>query len=824
MHTPNRGEQASGLSQRYWISSLPAMAVIAASGILPFVAYLLGWGHWTWRSPDIHTALELVCSLAGIAIAFTLLVSNDAPLDGTTVLACTGLTGIAIFDAVHAFSPIGQAFVLLRAAGLLVAGSIFAFVWVPVAVRFAEGRRSLMTFAAALATAMAVPVILFPGMLPPLIADRKSTGLALAMNLASGILLTSAIPVFIVRYGQTRLTRFYVFASLTGLIAASGVVLRMSTLWEDSWWCSHFMRLAAYLAGMAYILQKFAMILTPSSPSQPRFRARLSVPLVLTALIMIMVLTAIDAVELAFGSPSAWQSRVATILAGAAMATGIAWFILRRWRVFLDAATADRLQAEKRLREHQERLEALVEARTSDLHKANVDLEDGRKYLEDVNAQLVQAVERANHMTREAEHANKAKSEFLANMSHEIRTPLTAILGYTDLLREDAGNPGQQGQHIAVIRRNGEHLLGLVNDILDLSRIEAGQFTLSLQSCRVQSVLADVLSMMRVRAAEKHLDLAVRYATPVPETIMADEPRLRQCLINLVVNAIKFTDVGGVLVEVRYAAGTGGTIRFHVIDTGQGIDAQTQQRLFRPFVQADTSTSRKYGGSGLGLAITRRIIETMGGQVSLRSAPGQGSTVTIEIPAGPLDGVRMIDRPEEAMAAPPEHHLAPDSRSLKGLRILLAEDGPDNQRLISAFLHKAGAEVDLAQNGREVVAKAGSAAYDLILMDMQMPEVDGYQATAQLRRSCLAIPIVALTAHALPGDRERCLQAGCTDYVTKPIDRSALIENHSPSHIPIGAGSDAPRCPTERQCRCPGDPDLLLRERSRSGQGAASVP
>jgi PAS domain S-box-containing protein len=405
------------------------------------------------------------------------------------------------------------------------------------------------------------------------------------------------------------------------------------------------------------------------------------------------------------------------------------------------------------------------------------ELVHARRELESVNEQLSEAIADANRLAAEAQTANVAKSEFLANMSHEIRTPLTAILGYTDLLKEDAGKPHEQDGHIQVIRRNGVHLLGLINDVLDLSKIEAGRFVLNVQRCRAQAIVADVLSMMRVRAAERHLGLKVHYSTPIPETIVADEARLRQCLINLVANAVKFTETGGVLVDVSFTVGPVAVIRFDVTDTGIGIDPEAQRYLFQPFVQADSSTSRKYGGTGLGLTITRRIIEKMGGEVTMRSEVGQGSTFSIRIPTGPLNGVRMIDRLEEAIAARHASNAgSDDEHPLMGLRVLLAEDGPDNRRLISTFLCRAGAEVTLAENGREALQKAQVAAFDVILMDMQMPEVDGYQATGQLRAGGLTLPIIALTAHALSGDRERCLQAGCSDYVTKPIDRPTLIE------------------------------------------------
>ncbi len=306
--------------------------------------------------------------------------------------------------------------------------------------------------------------------------------------------------------------------------------------------------------------------------------------------------------------------------------------------------------------------------------------------VEERTAELREAVELANRLAHAAEAANRAKSEFLANMSHELRTPLTAILGYSELLLEDTDKQDQE-QHSRVIRRNGEHLLGLVNDILDISKIEAGRLVLDPQPCSIPAITADVLSMMRVRAVEKHLDLAVCYSTAVPESVVLDEARLRQCLVNLVGNAIKFTEKGGVLVDISCRGGPIGSLRIDVTDTGIGIDLGTLKSLFQPFAQADSSTSRKYGGTGLGLTITRRIIEGMGGEVTVRSSIGQGSTFTMQIPLGSLEGMSMVASFEEAMLPATRSSVDKEDRqSLKGLRVLLAEDGPDNQRLIELVL------------------------------------------------------------------------------------------------------------------------------------------
>jgi len=383
-----------------------------------------------------------------------------------------------------------------------------------------------------------------------------------------------------------------------------------------------------------------------------------------------------------------------------------------------------------------------------------------------------------------AEAANRAKSAFLANMSHEIRTPMTAIIGYSDLLLETESDPTHHGDLATTIRRNANHLLALVNDILDLSKIEAGHLDVERVDTDWQSVLADVVSMMRKRAHEKGLSLETEVIGRVPERVQTDPARLRQVLVNLLSNAVKFTESGGVRVVTHLRETSDDQpdrLAFQVIDTGIGISADAQEKLFQPFTQADATTSRRYGGTGLGLSITRHLAELLGGRVHCESAPGQGSTFTVTIATGPLGGVTMLDAPREAADRQTLHqHRFDQDKPLKQRRVLVAEDGIDNQRLIKLMLTKMGARVQVASDGGEAIKHALAAQhagnpFDIVLMDMQMPNVDGYEATATLRRNGYTAPVVALTAHAMTGDRDRCLAAGCDDFATKPIDRDKLI-------------------------------------------------
>jgi PAS domain S-box-containing protein len=379
---------------------------------------------------------------------------------------------------------------------------------------------------------------------------------------------------------------------------------------------------------------------------------------------------------------------------------------------------------------------------------------------------------------RQAEAATSAKSAFLASMSHEIRTPMTAILGYSELLMDPTLATSAHDNYLAVIRRNGEYLLRLINDILDLSKIEAGKLPLEIGRCSVPTLLADVASLLRPRAKQRGISLSVEYAGQLPETIESDDARLRQAIFNLAGNAIKFTERGSVRIVASLLADWQdgrSAIKMEVFDTGIGIGEEAMSRLFQPFVQADATISRRFGGTGLGLAITRHIAELLGGSLTVRSMAGQGSVFTLTVPTGDIRGVRMIEHPAEAIgnAAVAAKSTAQD---LRGVRILVAEDGFDNQVLIKAVLCKAGAEVEIVENGRLAVAKAEAESFDVILMDMNMPEMDGYEATQTLRDRGYAGPILALTANAMSGDAQRCLDAGCNGHLAKPIDRPRLIE------------------------------------------------
>ena len=374
-----------------------------------------------------------------------------------------------------------------------------------------------------------------------------------------------------------------------------------------------------------------------------------------------------------------------------------------------------------------------------------------------------------------AEEANRAKSNFLANMSHEIRTPMTAILGYADLMLSPVQTMSDRINSLQVVRRNARHLMDLINDILDISKIEAEKMTVEKIGCDIAQTAVEVASMLRPRSLAKQLPLRVEFAGPIPATVLTDPLRLKQVLMNLTGNAIKFTEHGEVCIRVSVERRPDGNRAvFAISDTGIGLTDEQAAKLFKPFAQADESMTRKYGGTGLGLVISKRLAVFMGGDITVEAQPGKGSTFTFWVDGGPLEGVAMREGLTESMLALPEQPGSVEEIALRG-RILLAEDGIDNQQLLMMHLTMAGAEVVLAENGRLAVERARNERFDVILMDMQMPELDGYGATSELRRLGFTLPIIALTAHAMSGDRAKCIAAGCTDYLTKPIDKELLL-------------------------------------------------
>lgn len=389
---------------------------------------------------------------------------------------------------------------------------------------------------------------------------------------------------------------------------------------------------------------------------------------------------------------------------------------------------------------------------------------------EDFNA-MVDSINHAQNQLadarRQAEEASQTKSQFLANISHEIRTPMTAILGYTELLRDGSLSHADQSRYLTIIQHNGDALLALINDVLDLSRIEAGQLQHEQRLFSVTELLDEVVDSLTLRASEKQIDLTLSYVTELPATVSGDAFRLRQILVNLVGNAVKFTEEGSVRVRAGWSE-SAQQLEVSVEDTGIGISESEVQKIFQPFSQADASHSRRYTGTGLGLSIARQLARSEGGDITVASELNKGSRFALNMP---LSLACELDASESAEPLP---QLAGSSMALNG-RALLVEDNTVNRIFVRKVLEKAGMQVVEAEDGREACRHYGQDSFDLVVLDMQMPVMDGYETARALRDRGFSGPILALTANVLAVDRKRCLDAGCDAFLGKPIRVKQLL-------------------------------------------------
>jgi len=399
---------------------------------------------------------------------------------------------------------------------------------------------------------------------------------------------------------------------------------------------------------------------------------------------------------------------------------------------------------------------------------AQDELKATKAELEDINGQLLASVQRANQLAEEAMSANRTKSEFLANVSHEIRTPMNAIIGFSEMLAEENLSQ-EQLRYTQTIAESAEGLLDLLNDVLDFSKIEAGKFDVDIVPCCLDELLEGIVNTMASEAKRKGLEFELHCSSNLPQQIRTDPMRLRQCLINLVGNAIKFTEKGHVYLNVSLqGAGDESRIRFDVQDSGIGISEADHQIIFDAFIQVRNTAMGQSAGTGLGLAITRKMTRLLGGEIELTSRPGKGSVFSLLIPA-------RLDVAADGLGLP-EADSARQQQSEHLQRVLVAEDNPSNQLLMEQLLRKAGLDVVIVNDGQKAVEKASSESFGLVLMDIKMPNMDGFEATKQLRDMGRTMPIIALTAGIDDKVANRCVESGCTAYLSKPIRRKDLYE------------------------------------------------
>ncbi len=821
-------------------SDLLFATILLVCGIVPFVFISVAGGFpatCQLYHEAFHAVMETLGCMMGLGIAGFLLMRQGEKGNAYKLWPACAMLSMSILDAFHASVAPGREFVFLHSAAQFAGGALIAMSWLP--ERFAGKPivRKLPKVLAAACGLFGIMVLLLPEMLPAMMDDGRFTFLPQFLNLAGGVLFLAGLTYFARRFCRDRDNTHLLFIAYCLLFAVAGLTFRYSVLWGVGWWLSHVVRLGAYVVAFAYVsLNSSAEYLHLGQTIAKHKQAEQQLTDYMTSLKRAKeaAVSGMKLAETARNEAERERAKFSAMISE--MKEGVVFAdadnriievndylcqfaniprekiigrkiedihqgqildhvdkLIKEFRrnigsepftvqrPMAGAEVVLRMQPIYNDNRYQGVLLNIIDV--TDLVEARRQAEKARTDVEEINQYLQLETARANEMTARAEEANMTKSQFLANMSHEIRTPMNAIIGFSDLLADEELTE-EQKLDVNLIRESGHNLLDLINDILDFSKIEAKQLKVDKVECSLGRILNFIESTARLIADKKSLDFKIVERGKLPERIRTDPTRLRQCLINLTNNALKFTEKGHVYLNVSLeyrGDGHQAYIRFDVEDTGIGIPRERQKEIFEAFVQADGSTSRKYGGTGLGLTISRQLAELLGGELSVTSEVGKGSVFSLAIPAG-------LDVTKQSRLDINAAHISPcktetEQCAFSG-NILVAEDVPTNQALMKSLLEKMSLKVTIAEDGNEAMQKALTGQFDLIFMDIQMPRMDGYQATKAIRTQGITTPIVALTANAMIGDGQKCIQAGCDDYLAKPVERRELrriVANYLPS-------------------------------------------
>ncbi|WP_295992828.1 ATP-binding protein [Rugamonas sp.] len=789
-----------------WPAFLPASlpiylpAYLLVFGLLSVLATLAArsfLADWQLVNVSLHTVAEASGALAALLLAFTIAVSPERDPKLHPYIVASALVAMSLLDLAHAAVPVGALSVWLRSMATLLGGLLFALTWLPPRPLARHQRRAALAAAIALALLCALPMG-FAGTLPPMLAGGEFTPLAKAINVAGGLCFLAACLRYCLLYRRQRQTGYLLNANFCFLFGFSGLLLPYSQIWGLAWWYWHVLRLAGYLLILTHIL----LYIRRTSAALLQLNAELgeSVRTLTKASERLRLATTAGGIGIwdwdVASNELLWDAQLYRLYGVAPdrfEASIPAWLA----RVTPDdrAATAAAFDAALRgEREYavefridwpdggQRHIAAAgqtyfgadgratrmvgVNQDVSAHRAAEQELRRHRDHLEEAVAERTRAWQSA---AAEALAASRAKSLFLSNMSHELRTPMNAIIGFSTLMQRAPDLSDGQRQDLAIISRSGEHLLTLINDVLDMAKIEAGRVSVEQRPYDLHALTREVMEMVGGRAAAKGLTLRLEQAAPLPRHLCGDEGKLRQVLINLLGNAVKFTARGGVVLRLA-AGGTAAAplLLIDVEDSGQGIAEADQPAIFEPFVQVPGAAPQE--GTGLGLTITRQFARLMGGTIDLASAPGQGSVFRLRLPLVAVDAADVAATP----ARPRVLRLAPGQPAW---RVLVVEDQAENALLIERLLDGAGFVVEVARDGEDGVEAFARWRPHFIWMDRRMPRVDGIEACRRIRAlpGGAQVKIVGLTASIMPEERGELLRAGMDDIVSKPYREDAIF-------------------------------------------------